>query len=108
MTLLISGDGSVFSSLGDAKVGRWCKAPEVPDRCYYCWDKETMLHNVAVAYRTVDGWRRGLCAKCAETFSDAVLSSDYQPAQPAEHLEGDPLTLEGNSLAFYDTTRERQ
>ena len=72
MTTIFWGneDGSLgaFDSLGNAKTGRWCAPPQVPDRCYECWDSETMLHREAEGYReeTEDGqtWRLGVCHRC--------------------------------------------
>ena len=53
----------------EAKVGRWCQAPQLPDRCDNCWDPETLAHYPAEGYReeTVpDGkvWRYGTCHRC--------------------------------------------
>ncbi len=43
---------------GPYKVGRWCKAPEVPDRCDFC-----PLADIrpAVGWRRDGEWRRGFC-----------------------------------------------
>jgi len=50
---------------GAAKVGRWCKAPEVPDLCDNCYDPVTLAHYPAEGYReTSDGWRYGTCHRC--------------------------------------------
>ena len=53
----------------DAKVGRWCKAPQLPDRCNLCWDKETLGRYPAEGYyeeKDPDGtvWRYGVCRRC--------------------------------------------
>ncbi len=55
----------VFDSLGDAKTGRWCKAPEFPDGCE-CFNPETFLHGVATHYVREDGYRHGACENCAK------------------------------------------
>lgn len=52
----------------DAKVGRWCRAPEFPDRCD-CVDKKTLAHLPAEGYyeeTDPDGtvWRYGVCRQC--------------------------------------------
>lgn len=59
----------VYDPDRDAKVGRWCRAPLVPDRCYNCWDKETLAHYPAEGYyeeTDCDGtiWRYGICHRC--------------------------------------------
>lgn len=46
---------------GPYRVGRWCKAPEKPDRCYWC-----PLIDIKPATGFVadhQGWRLGHCAK---------------------------------------------
>jgi hypothetical protein len=46
---------------GDYQVGRWAKAPDVPDRCKMCPLKDV---KPAVGFLTdVEGWRYGHCAK---------------------------------------------
>jgi len=73
MTQIFAGDNKgnlvVFDSLGSAKVGRWCGPDEIPDRCYKCWDKETLRHYEAEGYKQEtedDGttWRYGVCHRC--------------------------------------------
>jgi len=44
---------------GPYKVGRWCKPPEIPDRCDFC-----PLADIKPAVGFVvdqDGWRHGFC-----------------------------------------------
>jgi hypothetical protein len=61
---------SVYNPNADAKIGRWCRAPQVPDRCDNCWDSETLVHYPAEAYREkIDPndetvWRFGTCHRC--------------------------------------------
>lgn len=47
-----------------AKVGRWCRPPQVPDRCYTCYDPETLAHRLAEGYVERNGWRYGCCQRC--------------------------------------------
>lgn len=51
---------NLLDKYGNARVGRWCKAPESPDRCDYC-----PLDDIrpAVGFRVIDGWRHGYCAQ---------------------------------------------
>ena len=60
-----------FSTIAGARVGRWCTAAsgEVPDRCYNCWDPDTLLAHPAEGYveeRAEDDtvWRHGICHRC--------------------------------------------
>lgn len=53
-----------------AKVGRWCRPPDVPDLCYTCFDPKTLAHYPAEGFREEvdsDGtvWRVGTCHRCA-------------------------------------------
>jgi len=53
----------------DAKTGRWCTAPLIPDRCDKCFGPETLAHYPAEGYReekAPDGtvWRFGTCHRC--------------------------------------------
>jgi hypothetical protein len=55
----------------EAKVGRWCRPPLVPDRCDRCFDPETLAHYETEGYREeVDPggkvWRYGTCHRCRE------------------------------------------
>ena len=43
---------------GPAKVGRWCRAPEVPDRCKWC---ELADIRPAVGFVLDGEWRLGYC-----------------------------------------------
>jgi len=59
----------VFDANAGAKTGRWCKAPQVPDRSYACWDPETLKMEIATGYvETTDDdgevWRHGTCPRC--------------------------------------------
>lgn len=50
---------------GKAKIGRWCKPPQIPDRCEFCPLADIQP---AVGYFTQDGYRYGYCqehAHCA-------------------------------------------
>lgn len=47
-----------------AQVGRWCRPPQVPDRCYTCHDPETLAHYPAEGYIERAGWRYGTCSRC--------------------------------------------
>ena len=49
-----------------AKVGRWCKAPEVPDLCETCFDPATLRHYPAETYREERGLRFGTCHRCTQ------------------------------------------
>ena len=63
-------DGLTFMNPdADARVGRWCQAPDRPDRCYTCVDPTTLAHVPATGYRedrTPKGvtWRYGTCPRC--------------------------------------------
>lgn len=48
----------------DAAQGRWCRPPQTPDRCYRCYDPETLAHYPAEGYYEQDGWRYGCCQTC--------------------------------------------
>jgi hypothetical protein len=73
MPLIIAGtkDGlTICNPDGDATTGRWCAAPEIPDRCYTCCDPHTLAHHVAEGYREQTDeagtvWRYGTCHRCA-------------------------------------------
>lgn len=61
----------VWDTNPDKVTGRWCKAPEVPDLCYRCFDPETLAHYPAEAYTEDDeGWRYGTCHRCGEMEED--------------------------------------
>lgn len=47
-----------------AEVGRWCKSPQVPDRCDRCWDENSFEHYPAEGYYNEDGYRYGTCKRC--------------------------------------------
>jgi hypothetical protein len=48
-----------------AEVGRWCKAPHVPDQCDTCYDPRTLTHYPATGYvEDSEGWRYGTCDRC--------------------------------------------
>lgn len=62
---------AVQSSLGDASTGRFCRPPQVPDRCYVCFDDtgSDFVHRPATGYveetHPVGGtWRYGTCPDC--------------------------------------------
>lgn len=64
------GKLSIYDPDSDAKTGRWCADPLIPDRCYMCFDPETLAHYPAEGYReeeAPDGtiWRYGTCHRCA-------------------------------------------
>lgn len=58
----------IYNPDADAKTGRWCSPPEVPDRCYTCIDPETLAHYPAEAFREetdAEGTvRYGICHRC--------------------------------------------
>jgi hypothetical protein len=60
----------------EAKVGRWCKPPYVPDRCYTCWDPTTLAHYPATGYyeesNEVGIWRHGMCERCEGARANVV------------------------------------
>jgi hypothetical protein len=58
------GDWIVQNPDAGAQVGRWCRAPEEPDRCYTCFEPLTLAHYPATGYIERDGWRYGTCARC--------------------------------------------
>lgn len=62
MLTVITGtaDGVVIQHVdGDATVGRWCRPPALPDRCYFC------ISGFPVVGYVVRGlWRCGVCASC--------------------------------------------
>lgn len=61
----ICGGGIVAQNPdGDAVTGRWCRPPEVPDRCYTCFDPVTLAYKPATGYVERDGWRYGTCPDC--------------------------------------------
>lgn len=71
MPTIITADGAgdlhIYTDL-QAKTGRWCEPPEVPDRCYTCIDPETLRHYPAEGFREetdADGTMRyGTCHRC--------------------------------------------
>lgn len=67
-TIYWAGDEGTICSHNpdaDAEVGRWCKAPLVPDRCNTCFDPVTLAHYPAEGYYEDDeGWRYGVCHRC--------------------------------------------
>jgi len=59
----------IYNPDSEAKTGRWCKAPQIPDRCYKCFDPKTLAHYPAEGFReekAPDGtvWRFGTCHRC--------------------------------------------
>ena len=52
----------LLAKYGKPKVGRWAKAPDVPDRCEFC---PLIDIKPAIGYFTQDGWRYGYCAEHA-------------------------------------------
>ena len=70
--LIITHDGKglqIYNPDSDAKTGRWCAAPLMPDRCDKCFDPATFEHYPAEGYReekAPDGtiWRYGTCHRC--------------------------------------------
>jgi hypothetical protein len=75
MSIIIKSMGkgklAIYDSDDKAKIGRWCKAPLIPDRCDRCFDPETLAHYEAEGYReemSPDGtiWRYGTCHRCQE------------------------------------------
>ena len=79
MPIIISADDAAYASKSgnlhaydpdqDAETGRWCKAPLVPDRCYTCFDPDTLAHYPAEGYREEADhsgviWRYGTCHRC--------------------------------------------
>ena len=78
MPLIISrGPGAdvslvAFDTNGDAKVGRWCRPPQYPDRCARCFDPDTLLTLPATHfYEGEDGYRHGACAGCLDRHPEA-------------------------------------
>ena len=49
----------LLAKYGEPKVGRWAKAPSIPDRCDFCPLRDI---RPAVGYIEDDGWRFGICA----------------------------------------------
>ncbi len=74
MTTIFQSSGigqpiSVYNPDAEAKIGRWCAAPLIPDRCDTCWDHKTLAHYSAEGYheeKAPDGtiWRFGTCHRC--------------------------------------------
>lgn len=48
----------LIDKYGEAKVGRWCKSPQIPDRCMFC---PLIDIKPAVGFVTSNGWREGYC-----------------------------------------------
>jgi formate dehydrogenase maturation protein FdhE len=51
----------LLAKYGKPKTGRWAKAPDEPDRCYYC-----PLSDIKPSVGFVEdgeGWRYGYCAE---------------------------------------------
>ncbi len=62
-TALEDGSVAIFNSLGDARIGRWCRPPQVPDRCNcYAPDGSNLIADGY--YLDTEGWRTGLCPRC--------------------------------------------
>jgi len=73
------GEFHVFSSIAGAETGRWCKAPLVPDRCYNCFDPETLEHLPAEGYiEDEDGWREGICHRCHPELFPEFSGGDHE------------------------------
>ena len=100
-----------------AQVGRWCKAPWVPDLCDVCYDPETLAHYPATGYvEDAEGWRYGTCERChdrrqeeAQAMGDnggtakrgAVVS--FRGARfPLGQVEGTPGAIEAMEEAGQD------
>jgi len=72
MPIIITGTKNglhIYNPDREAKTGRWCKAPQIPDLCYKCFDPETLAHYAAEGFReekAADGtiWRYGTCHRC--------------------------------------------
>lgn len=69
-----------------AKVGRWCKPPQVPDRCYTCFDPDTLAHYPAEGYiEEHPGWRYGCCHRCWPQGAIAIECTTFYCSHcPAE------------------------
>lgn len=67
----VEGGIAMHNPDADAKTGRWCSPPEVPDRCYLCFDPKTLAHYPAEGYKEdqVGGEtvRYGTCHRCTPT-----------------------------------------
>ena len=73
MPTIIYGDGkgglTICNPDKKAKIGRWCRAPLIPDRCDSCFDPKTLAHYPAeyffeeIDFRKVT-WRYGACSRC--------------------------------------------
>jgi len=62
---------NLLAKYGPYKVGRWCKAPEEPDRCDFC-----LLADIKPAVGFVvdeDGWRHGYCSQHQAPTYEAAL-----------------------------------
>jgi hypothetical protein len=81
------GGYAVYDCLEGAKVGRWTsQASEVPDRCFFCLDPETLTFPVADSFvegRT--GIRYGLCRSCRA--SARVMAEVARLVSPVEEPE---------------------
>ena len=68
----VEGGIVIQNTDADARTGRWCAPPEVPDRCYKCIDSETLAHYPAEAYieEEVGGEtiRYGVCHRCRQAY----------------------------------------
>ncbi len=75
MLVLRDDDGSLrfISFLGDAKTGRWCKPPQLPDRCHNCLEPDSLMIAKAEGYVEREGWRIGVCRRCPEEWKDGAV-----------------------------------
>lgn len=48
----------LIDKYGKAKIGRWAKAPQIPDRCEFC---PLIDIKPAIGFVERDGWREGYC-----------------------------------------------
>ena len=68
-------DGTIqlYNPDSGAQVGRWCKAPWVPDLCDVCYDPVTLAHYPATSYiEDAEGWRYGTCERCHDRRQEEV------------------------------------
>lgn len=75
-TIITSGDKPntlrMYNPDPDMKIGRWCAAPLIPDRCNRCFD-DNLRHYDAEYYYEEEGpdaegriWRKGACHRCMD------------------------------------------
>ena len=75
----------LLAKYGEPEVGRWAKAPGIPDRCEFC-----PLGDIRIATGYVsdaDGWRYGYCPAHQQEANDYIAEVLAEEQEKLERTE---------------------